>query len=102
MSLSTKPHKARRRRTKDQIWQLQLQILGILSDDHPQSVRHVFYRMTDPNLAEPVEKSESGYRQVQYQITETVEAEAMPAATLRELLRDTGSLGESERPVHAR
>jgi hypothetical protein len=41
------------------------QIIAVLQEDHPQSVRHVFYRMTDPRLAEPVEKSDRGYRHVQ-------------------------------------
>lgn len=87
MGLSTKPHKARRRRTKDQIWQLQLQIVGILNDDHPQSVRHIFYRMTDPNLAKPVEKSESGYRQVQYQITQLRRKGAIPYGWISDATR---------------
>src|SRR5690606_6384980 len=52
----------RDRRTKAQIEQLDEQILDVLATDHPQSVRHVFYRMTDPRLAEPVEKSDRGYR----------------------------------------
>jgi hypothetical protein len=55
----------RSRRTKGQTEQLDSQILGVLMSDHPQSVRHVFYRMTDPRLPEPVEKSERGYRHVQ-------------------------------------
>lgn len=54
-----------KRRTKAQIEQLDNQILEVLQADHPQSVRHVFYRMTDPRLPEPVEKSERGYRHVQ-------------------------------------
>lgn len=55
----------RDRRTREQVAQLDRQILAELADDHPQSVRHVFYRMTDPRLPEPVEKSERGYRHVQ-------------------------------------
>lgn len=39
--------------------------MAVLEEDHPQSVRHVFYRMTDPRLPEPVEKSDRGYRHVQ-------------------------------------
>ena len=53
------------RRTKAAVEQLDSQILEVLTEDHPQSVRHVFYRMTDPRLPEPVEKSELGYRTVQ-------------------------------------
>ncbi len=55
----------RDRRSKDRIEQLDRQILDVLREDHPQSVRHVFYRMTDPRLPEPVEKSDRGYRHVQ-------------------------------------
>lgn len=55
----------RERRTADRVAQLDAQILDVLRADHPQSVRHVFYRMTDPRLAESVEKSDRGYRHVQ-------------------------------------
>lgn len=55
----------RPRRTSAQIGQLDSQIIAVLKEDHPQSVRHVFYRMTDPRLPEPVEKSDRGYRHVQ-------------------------------------
>jgi hypothetical protein len=55
----------RDRRTKAAVERLDEQIIDVLRADHPQSVRHVFYRMTDPRLLEPVEKSEAGYRTVQ-------------------------------------
>lgn len=55
----------RDRRTKGRVAQLDAQIIAVLQEDHPQSVRHVFYRMTDPRLDEPVEKSDRGYRHVQ-------------------------------------
>lgn len=55
----------RNRRTNEQMGQLDQQIIDVLNEDHPQSVRHVFYRMTDPRLPEPVEKSDRGYRHVQ-------------------------------------
>jgi hypothetical protein len=55
----------RRRRTKDEVEQLERQILEVLGEDHPQSVRHVFYRLTDPRRPEPVAKSEKGYKAVQ-------------------------------------
>jgi hypothetical protein len=44
----------RQRRTKAQILQLQTQIYDVLEADYPQSVRHVFYRMTDPRLGRRV------------------------------------------------
>lgn len=55
----------RRRRTKAQMAALRRQIVEVLTHDHPQSVRHVFYRMTDPRLEEPVEKTDKGYTVVQ-------------------------------------
>lgn len=55
----------RTRRTAGEIDQLDAQIVAVLEEDHPQSVRHIFYRMTDPRLPEPVEKSDRGYRHVQ-------------------------------------
>jgi len=67
--LATPVPKPRARRTKAQIEQLEQQIHAVLALDHPQSVRHVFYRMTDPRLPEPVEKSEAGYKQVKKRLT---------------------------------
>ena len=55
----------RNRRTKSQIEQLDQQIIEVLQSDHPQSVRHIYYRMTDPRLPEPVEKTDNGYRTIQ-------------------------------------
>jgi hypothetical protein len=63
----TRPIK-RDRRTNARVDQLDDQILAVLEEDHPQSVRHVFYRMTHPRLPEPVEKSDRGYRHVQDRI----------------------------------
>jgi hypothetical protein len=62
----------RDRRTNAQIDQLDRQILDVLTEDHPQSVRHVFYRMTNPRLPEPVQKTDhgpgNGYKAVQYRM----------------------------------
>lgn len=68
----------RRRRTKAQIEQLDRQIVEALTEDHPQSVRHVFYRMTDPRLLEPVEKSESGYRTIQRRVLDLRDTGRVP------------------------
>lgn len=57
---SVKPKKTRS--TKDELDRLDNQIVKILESDHPQSVRHVFYRMTDPRLPANVPKTENGYR----------------------------------------
>jgi hypothetical protein len=60
----------RRRRSREQIEQLDNQILEVLAEDHPQSIRHVFYRMTNPRLPESVEKSDKGYRHTQHRMTQ--------------------------------
>ena len=54
----------RTRSTKAEVQQLETQIVDLLAAEHPQSLRHVFYRMTNPTLGQPVEKSERGYKQV--------------------------------------
>ena len=57
----------RRRSTQRELATLDKQIVDVLAADHPQSVRHVFYRMTDPRLVGPVPKSQKGYEKVQRQ-----------------------------------
>lgn len=86
----------RSRRTKARVAQLELQILEEIAADHPQSVRHLFYRMTDPRLAEPVEKSERGYVTVQRKTVELRRRGALPYgwitdATRRGYFADTWS-----------
>jgi hypothetical protein len=55
----------RQRMNADEVAQLESQIYDVLLEDRPQSVRHVFYRMTNPRLPLYVEKSDQGYKQVQ-------------------------------------
>lgn len=38
----------RERWTKERVAQLDAQILDVLREDHPQSVRHVFWRVSCP------------------------------------------------------
>ena len=75
------------RRTKGQRNQLDQQIIDVLKEDHPQSVRHVFYRMTDPRLPEPVEKSERGYRHVQARCVKLRRAGLVPYNWFADLSR---------------
>ena len=77
----------RERRTKAQIGQLRLQMYEVLAHDHPQSVRHVFYRMTDPRLPEPVEKSERGYVTVQRQLVAMRLSGAIPFGWITDATR---------------
>jgi hypothetical protein len=59
-----------RRRTRSEVDEMRRALRALLQADHPQSVRHVFYLMTNPRLSCAVEKSEKGYRHVQYQLSE--------------------------------
>ena len=57
----------RRRSTKADIARLEHAILDILADDHPQSIRHLFYRLVSlPALDLP--KDESTYKKVQQRV----------------------------------
>lgn len=68
----------RERRTHARLDQLDRQIIEVLTDDHPQSVRHVYYQMTNPRLPEPVAKTDRGYRHVQYRAVELRRAGRLP------------------------
>src|SRR5262245_42691226 len=80
-------HIKRLRRTADQVAILEEQILDGLLEDHPQSIRHVFYRMTNPRLEEPVSKDEHGYQQVQHRITELRRDERLPYGWITDATR---------------
>ncbi len=60
---------ARNRMTKKDVEILEEQICESLQKDHPQSIRHVFYLMTDPIIEISVNKTDAGYRQVQQRIS---------------------------------
>lgn len=77
----------RDRRTRCRVDQLDAQILEVLQADLPQSVRHVFYRMTDPRLPEPVEKSDRGYRHVQHRIAELRRDGSLPYGWITDATR---------------
>lgn len=66
---------------------LDAQIVAEVRADHPQSVRHVFYRMTNPRLAEPVEKSERGYRHVQDRVVKLRRSGAIPYGWISDATR---------------
>lgn len=77
----------RDRRTNARIKQLDQQILDVLAVDRPQSVRHLFYRMTDPRWPEPVEKSERGYRHVQDRLLKLRRARRVPYGWISDATR---------------
>ena len=77
----------KKRRTRAEIDQLERQIFEILETDNPQSVRHVFYRLTNPRLAVPVEKTERGYKQVQQRLTSMRKAGGIPYGWISDATR---------------
>lgn len=77
----------RDRRTKARLDVLDEQIMDVLREDHPQSVRHVFYRMTDPRLDEPVEKTDRGYRHVQDRMVKLRRAGRLPFSWVTDTTR---------------
>lgn len=68
----------RNRMTKEEVQQLERQIIDVLSSDHPQSVRHVYYRMTDPRLPVSIPKTDAGYVQVQNRTVKMRRTGALP------------------------
>lgn len=81
----------RHRHTKAELEQLDNQILAVLDEDHPQSVRHVFYRMTDPRLPVPVPKTDrgpgNGYGVVQRQILKLRRSGRLPYGWITDATR---------------
>ena len=77
----------RKRSTKAQQAALDAQILEVLRADHPQSVRHVFYRMLDPRLPEPVSKDDSGYNRVQRRLLALRRAGRVPYGWISDTTR---------------
>jgi hypothetical protein len=77
----------RERRTRERIEWLDAQIIAVLREDHPQSVRHLFYRMTDPRLPESVEKSDRGYRHVQDRCVKLRRSGAIPYGWIADMSR---------------
>jgi len=55
----------RERMTNADKAQLREQIVDELNDHYPQSVSHVYYRMTAPRLPYPIAKTDKGYIKVQ-------------------------------------
>src|SRR5829696_5472538 len=77
----------RQRRTKERLGQLDRQIMDVLAEDAPQSVRHVFYRMINPRFPEPVEKSDQGYRHVQHRLLQLRRSGAVPYRAITDATR---------------
>ena len=86
------PSKARRASVKARwpqadLLTLDAEIVAILDADNPQSVRHVFYRLTDPSLPVSVEKSDSGYNRVQRRLKALRESGIVPYGHVVDMTR---------------
>ena len=89
---------SRRRRTKAQVATLERQLFEVCEADHPVSVRHCFYRVTNPRLAEPVEKTDQGYCQVQDRLVKMREAGRLPYGWISDSTRTCWSVPTFEDP----
>jgi hypothetical protein len=69
------PNKTRVRRTKAEIDRLWTAMADELAERHPQSVRHLYYRMVVRGL---VDKTEAGYDTVQMQLVKMRRSGAIP------------------------
>ena len=78
---------SRVRWTQADLAKLDGQIVAVLAEDWPQSVRHVFYRMTDPRLPVSVPKTEDGYRRVQRRCLELRRKGAIPYGHISDATR---------------
>jgi hypothetical protein len=77
----------RKRMTKQEVLQLEDQIYSVLLEDNPQSVRHVFYRMTDPRLPVSIPKTDAGYGQVQTRMVKMRRAGTLPYGWITDTTR---------------
>lgn len=77
----------RHRSSKAQVEALDKQIVITAAEDNPQSVRHLFYRMTDPRLSCAVEKSDRGYRRVQSRCVKLRRCERIPYGWIADATR---------------
>ena len=77
----------RRRFTQEELGRLDAQMVAVLQEDHPQSVRHCFYRMTAPRLPVPVDKTERGYQRVQRRRLELRRNGSIPYSWISDAMR---------------
>ena len=77
----------RKRRTRDELAALDAEIFDILEEDHPQSVRHVFYRLTDRTRPVSVPKLETGYKTIGRRCTAMRRAGRLPYSWLTDATR---------------
>ena len=83
----TRTAKARDRWSLERLATLDEQIRVALAADFPQSVRHVFYLMTDPRRAVFVEKDDGGYRRVQRRMLSMRREGSLPYAWVTDTSR---------------
>ena len=79
--------RSRDRWPNDHLEQLDQQIVTALEASRPQSVRHIFYLVTNPRLPRPVEKTEKGYVRVQRRCVELRRAGRVPYSWIVDMTR---------------
>jgi len=82
------PIKKRTRRTDAQIRQIKKQIREeIAKRKLRQSIRHLFYLMTNPRLPEPIPKTEKGYKAIGRYITQMRREGEIPYSVISDMSR---------------
>ena len=82
-----KRKKVEKRFTNAEVLQLEKQIYDYVESTKPVTVRHVFYRMTDPTLPVHVEKTLSEYEKIRYRMSEMRTKGTMPYAWISDMTR---------------
>ena len=77
--------------TNEELAALDEQIVEALTDDRPQSVRHVFYLMTNPRLPVHVSKDQLGYDRVQRRVSILRETGTVPYTWIADATRNAFS-----------
>lgn len=88
----------RTRRTNAALAEIDREIVAVLEADNPQSIRHVYYRLTDPRLAEPVEKTEAGYQVIVRQCVKLRRSGAVPYGWISDATRRGYHVAEYDGP----
>ena len=86
-SATNTPAPRRGRPKTERMLQIARQILAVLTQDHPQSVRHVFYRLLDPTLPLPLPKTEAGYKCVQRALVDLRRSGQVPYSWISDATR---------------
>ncbi len=61
--------------------------MGFMEGYHPQSIRHIYYKLTNPRLPEYVAKTDNGYELVQREMTKLRRSGRLPYSWVEDMSR---------------